>query len=220
MNDLPDPDALHPLSGSPRVVQLRPLIAQQSAVTNVEAGRFTYYDDREHPTEFLTRNLLYNFGFTGVRLRIGAFCAIAAGARFMMPEAMHASQGVSTFPFAIFGGAFAEALDISRYPFPQPRDTVVGNDVWVGMDALILPGLRIGHGAVIAARSVVARDVPDYAIVAGNPARVVRRRYDEAEATRLVALAWWDWPIERIVRAIPLLVNGGVPALEAFAGSP
>lgn len=214
---LPDPDLLHPIPGMTRVVQLRPLIAAQSEVANVSAGRFSYYDDPEHATGFLARNVLYNFGFSGARLSIGAFCAIAAGARFVMPDAMHAMEGVSTFPFGILPGAFAEALPITEYPFPEPRDTVVGNDVWVGMEALVMPGVRIGHGAVVAARALVTGDVPDYAVVAGNPARVVRRRYPEEEAARLVALAWWDWPAERIARAVPTLVKGGPAALEDFA---
>ncbi|WP_372622959.1 CatB-related O-acetyltransferase [Falsiroseomonas sp.] len=216
---LPDPDLLHPIPGAPRVVQLRPLIAAQSATGNVAAGRFSYYDDPEHATEFLARNVLYNFGFSGARLEIGSFCAIASGARFVMPDAMHATEGVSTFPFGIFPGAFAEALDIGAYPFPTPRDTVVGHDVWIGTEALVLPGVRIGHGAVVAARAVVTKDVPDYAVVAGNPARVVRRRFTEEEAARLVTIAWWDWPLERIAHAIPALVKGGVAALEAMAAA-
>jgi virginiamycin A acetyltransferase len=217
MTELPDPDQLHPVPGMPRVVHLRPLIAAQSEVTNVTAGRFSYYDDPVDATGFLARNVLYNFGYSGARLTIGSFCAIASGARFMMPDAMHPMGGVSTFPFAIFGGAFAAALDLAAYPFPPARDTVVGHDVWIGMEALVLPGLRIGHGAVVAARSVVTQDVPDYAIVAGNPARIVRRRHDEDEAARLVALAWWDWPLERIVRVIPHLLRGPVSALEDMA---
>jgi virginiamycin A acetyltransferase len=135
----------------------------------------------------------------------------------MMPEAMHAMGGPSTFPFAIFGGGFAEALPLDQYPWRPARDTVVGHDVWIGTEALLLPGVRIGHGAVIGARAVVAADVPDYAVVAGNPARVLRHRYDAATAARLVALAWWDWPVERITRAIPLLVKGSVEELEALA---
>jgi virginiamycin A acetyltransferase len=94
---------------------------------------------------------------------------------------------------------------------------VVGHDVWIGAEALVMPGVRIGHGAVVGARAVVTRDVPDYAVVAGNPARIVRRRYAEDVAARLVAIGWWHWPAERIARAVPLLVAGDVAALEAFA---
>lgn len=215
----PDPDAIHPVPGLPRVVFLKPLLASlgEAAPGNVEVGAFTYYDDPDHAEAFFARNVLYNFRGSGTRLVIGKFCAFATGARFMLPDANHAMAGPSTYPFGIIGGAFAEAFPLAEYPWPVKGDTVVGNDVWIGMEALVMPGVRIGHGAVIGARSVVTRDVPDYAVVAGNPARVVKRRYPEDEAARLVALAWWDWPAERIARAVPVLVKGDVAALEDFA---
>jgi virginiamycin A acetyltransferase len=218
MSDPPDPDTLHPLPDFPRVVFLRPLLATlgEAAPRNVEVGDFTYYDDPHHARDFFARNLLYNIG-GGTRLVIGKFGAIATGARFMFADANHAMGGPSTYPFGVFGGAFADALPLADYPWREAGDTVVGHDVWIGTEALVMPGVRIGHGAVIGARSVVTRDVPDYAVAAGNPARVVRRRCDEATAARLVALGWWDWPVERIARAVPLLVKGSVAELEAFA---
>jgi virginiamycin A acetyltransferase len=216
----PDPDAIHPIPGLKRVVFLRPLLAGLGAAApgNVAVGAFTYYDDPDHARDFFARNLLYNIS-QGNRLTIGKFCAIATGARFMFPDANHAMSGPSTFPFGVFGGAFAEALPLSEYLWRPAGETVVGHDVWIGMEALVMPGVRIGHGAVIGTGAVVTRDVPDYAVAAGNPARVVRRRYDEATAARLLALAWWDWPTERIARAVPLLVKGEVAALEDFAAS-
>jgi virginiamycin A acetyltransferase len=215
----PDPDAIHPVPGLPRVVFLRPLLASLGAAAppNVEVGAFSYYDDPDHATEFFARNVTYNFRFAGARLAIGNFVAIATGARFMMPDANHAMAGPSTYPFGIIGGAFAEAMDLADYPWRPAGDTVVGHDVWIGAEALVMPGVRIGHGAVVGARAVVTRDVPDYAVVAGNPARIVRRRYAEDVAARLVAIGWWHWPAERIARAVPLLVAGDVAALEAFA---
>lgn len=215
---LPDPDAIHPIPNKPRIVFLKPLLDSLAEIRNVEVGAFTYYDDPLHARDFFRRNLLYNFGASGAKLRIGRFGAIATGARFMFPDAMHAMEGPSTYPFGILGGGFLGALPFADYPFKPGRDTVVGHDVWIGMEAMVMPGVRIGHGAVIGARAVVASDVPDYAVVAGNPARVVRRRYTEEEAARLVATGWWDWPVARIARAIPLLVKGGVAALEDFAG--
>ncbi|WP_226381325.1 CatB-related O-acetyltransferase [Falsiroseomonas ponticola] len=214
---MPDPDAIHPIPNKPRVVFLKPLLDSLPEIRNVEVGAFTYYDDPLHARDFFRRNLLYNFGASGATLRIGRFGAIATGARFMFPDAMHAMEGPSTYPFGILGGGFLGALPFADYPFKPGRDTVIGHDVWVGMEALVMPGVRIGHGAVVGARAVVGSDVPDYAVVAGNPARVIRRRYTEEEAARLVALAWWDWPVARIARAIPLLVKGGVAALEDFA---
>lgn len=214
---LPDPEALHPVANKPRMVFLKPLLATQPGTTNCAVGAFTYYDDPLHAKDFFRRNLLYNFGASGARLVIGKFCAIATGARFMFPDAMHALAGASTYPFGILGGAFETALPLAEYPWRQSGDTVLGHDIWIGMDALVMPGIRIGHGAVIGARAVVTRDVPDYAVVAGNPARVVRRRYAEDDAARLVALGWWDWPVARIAHAIPVLARGGITALEDFS---
>ena len=172
---MPDPDRLHPVEGLPRVVFLKPLLASlgEAAPRNVEVGAFSYYDDPEHGTAFFARNLLYNIT-QGTRLTIGKFCALATGACFMFPDANHALAGPSTFPFGIFGGAFAEALPLTDYPWRPAGEIAVGNDVWIGADALVMPGVRIGHGAVVAARAVVTRDVLDYAVVAGNPARVIR----------------------------------------------
>lgn len=216
---LPDPDAINPVANKPRIVFLKPLLASITGFENVEIGDFTYYDDPRHARDFFRRNIDYNFRGSGARLRIGKFGAIATAARFMMPDANHAMSGPSTYPFGVLGGAFAAALPLADYPWKSARDTVVGHDVWIGAEALILPGVTIGHGAVIGTRAVVSRDVAPYAVVAGNPARVVRQRHDEAAAARLVALAWWDWPVARIARAIPLLVKGEVAALEAFAAS-
>lgn len=213
----PDPDLLQPLPHAPGLVLLRPLLARSPEVANVTAGPFSYYHDFDDGLGFLSRNVLYNYGMSGARLRIGAYCAIAHGARFVMPDANHAMAGPSTFPFAIFGGAFEAALPLDDYPWPPGRDTMVGNDVWIGMGALVLPGVTIGDGAIIGAGAVVASDVPDYAVVAGNPARVVRMRFDAATVARLKRLAWWDWPAERVARAVPALVKGDAAALEALA---
>ena len=184
---LPDPNAIQPVANLARVVFLKPLRESITGFDHVEIGDFTYYDDPLHARDFFRRNIVYDFRGSGTRLRIGKFCA------------------------------FAHALPMQAYPWRPSRDTVVGNDVWIGAEALILPGVTIGDGAVIGTRAVVSRDVPPYAVVAGNPARVVRRRYAEDDAARLSALAWWDWPAARIARAIPILVKGDVAALEAFA---
>ncbi len=209
---LPSPDLLHPLPGFTRTVFLRPLMERHPPVGPVEVGRFSYYDDAEDPLPFFTRNVRYHFGYSGARLVIGSFCAIAQGATIIMPDAQHVLGGPSTYPFAIFGGAFAEALPIEAYPFPTVRDTVIGHDVWIGTEALIMPGVHIGHGAIIGARAVVTRDVPPYSVVSGNPAQVRRMRFPEEEVRYLLELAWWEWPLERIAEAIPWLVQGPIRA--------
>lgn len=207
---IPDPATLHPVAGQERVVLLKPLVRSP----NIEVGDFTYYDHPERATEFESDAVLYAFG--PERLVIGRYCAIAAGVRFLMGGANHADLGPSTFPFGIFGGAWADTMDLVTSA-PSRGDTVVGSDVWLGYEALVLPGVAIGHGAIVAAASVVSADVPPYAIVAGNPARVVRRRYDDADVERLVAAAWWDWPVEAVTAHVREIMAGSPARLEEIA---
>ncbi|GAL06345.1 acetyltransferase [Photobacterium aphoticum] len=186
-------------------------------MTNVHAGDFSYYSDFDDPTEFLTKNVLYNFGFSGCSLHIGKFCAFANGVQFIMPDANHATSGITTYPFAVFGDKWAEALPLSEYPFKQSKDTVIGNDVWLGYDVTIMPGITIGHGAIVGAKSVVSTDIPPYSIAVGNPAKVVKTRFNDAEQKILLSLAWWDWDVALIEQAMPILVKGDIPKVLEFA---
>jgi virginiamycin A acetyltransferase len=206
----PDPSVVHPVAGQERVVLLRPLVRDP----RIEVGEYTYYDHPERALCFEQDAVLYAFG--PERLVIGRFCAIAAGVRFVMGGANHADLGPSTFPFGIFGGDWAHTMDLVTGA-PSRGDTVVGHDVWLGYDALVLPGVSIGHGAVVAAGSVVSADVPPYAIVAGNPARVVRRRYEHADVDRLLRAAWWDWPIDAVTEHVREIMAGSPEALERIA---
>ena len=156
--------------------------------------------------------MLYHFDFVGDRLVIGKFCAIAKGATFIMNGANHAMDGVSTYPFSIFGSGWEEGAD--SHGDESRGDTKVGNDVWIGTGAVIKPGVNIGNGAIIGACSVVASDVPAYSIVAGNPARVVRSRFDEATIVRLEKIAWWDWPVEKISRNLLAIRGKDIEALQ------
>lgn len=207
----PDPMTLHPMAGHGRVGFLKPILA---GLPNVEVGDYTYYDDPAGPERFRD-NILYHFDFVGDRLVIGRFCALATGTRFVMNGANHALDGLTTFPFAAFGNGW-DAVPMEAIDFPYKGDTVVGHDVWFGYDSLMMPGVRIGSGAIVAARSVVAADVPPYAVVAGNPARVVKMRFSDAVIADLLDLAWWDWEPERIARAIPALVRSDLHALAAL----
>ena len=206
----PDPTVVHPIAGQQRVVFLRPLVQSP----NIEVGEYTYYDSYGDPRAFEREAVLYAFG--PERLIIGRFCAIASGVRFLMPGANHADRGPSTFPFGIFGPPWDGTMDIVMSA-PSRGDTVVGHDVWLGYSALVLPGVTIGHGAVIAAASVVARDVPPYAIVAGNPARLVRSRFDEEDVERLLRAAWWNWPIELVTEHARTIMAGSPQELERIA---
>lgn len=205
-----DPSVLHPMPGQPRVVLLKPLLTSPL----IEAGEFSYYDDPDDPTAFETRNVLYHYG--PEKLIIGKFCALATGVRFIMNGANHRMDGPSTFPFPTMGGAWSRHIDLLT-DLPNRGDTVVGNDVWLGNGVTVLPGVRIGHGAIVAAGSVVTRDVPDYGIVGGNPARLIRSRYDEPDIARLLAVAWWDWPVEHITDHVRAVMSGSIADLETAA---
>ncbi len=209
----PDPDQLYPIPEHPSVMFVRNL---PNLPANVDIGEFTYYDDAAGPDAF-GANILYHFEFTGDRLRIGRYCALASGVKFVMNGANHRTAGLSTFPFPIFApwrGRWDGELD-----FPVRGDTVVGNDVWIGYDALVMPGVTIGDGAIVATRSVVTSNVPPYAVVGGNPARVIRQRFDPTTVGRLLQIAWWTWTPELVGEAIPLISQADVDALEAFAAA-
>lgn len=207
----PDPATRHPLPGHPRVGFLKALID----LPNVEIGDYTYYDDPAGPERFAD-NILYHFPFVGDRLVIGRFCALAEGCSFIMNGANHAMDGLTTYPFAIFGQGW-DVVPLDELRFPMKGDTVIGNDVWIGRRATVLPGTRIGDGAVIGAEAVVSGEVPPYAVVIGNPGRVVRQRYDAATVDELLRLRWWDWPPDRLAHAIPALTKGDLAALRTLA---
>ena len=190
---------------------LRPLVTDP----RIEVGEYTYYDDPDDALGFERNAFLYAYG--PERLIIGRYCAIASGVRFVMPGANHADLGPSTFPFGIFGEPWAELTMDLVMGAPSRGDTVVGNDVWLGYRALVLPGLTIGHGAIVAAASVVAADVPPYAIVGGNPARVIRRRYEDEDVERLLRAAWWDWPVELVTEHARTIMSGTPEELERIA---
>ncbi len=213
MSDAPDPTRLHPVEGQERVAFLRPLVRDP----RIEVGEYTYYDDPDDPLAFEQRAVLYGFG--PERLVIGRFCAIAAGVRFLMPGANHADLGPSTFPFGIFGEPWAQRTMDLVMGAPSRGDTTVGHDVWLGYQALVLPGVNIGHGAIVAAASVVAGDVPPYAIVAGNPARVIRRRFDDEEVDLLLRAAWWDWPIALVTEHARAIMAGTPDELAKIAAA-
>lgn len=206
----PSPDEPYPMKGFPQVGFLRPLLKAKS---NIVVGEYTYYDDPDGPEHFAEKCVLYHFDFVGDKLVIGKYCALARGVRFIMNGANHSLGGFSTYPFFIFGNGWEPAA-LAEIPSASRGDTVVGNDVWVGTCATILPGVKIGDGAVVAAHAVVSRDVPAYAIVAGNPARVVKMRFDEATVAELLRIAWWDRSAEWVTRNIQAIVGANLAALR------
>lgn len=147
-----------------------------------------------------------------ITLKVGAYCSIANGVKILLGGS-HRTDWITTYPFSIFRKS---AKHITWYPDPK-GDVVIGNDVWIGEDAMILAGVNIGNGAVIGASSVVASDVPPYSIVAGNPAKVIRMRFEEGDITKLQALQWWEWNDAKIDAAMPHILNNDVAALKIFS---
>lgn len=210
----PDPKNPHPMAGFPQVCYIKNTIKSP----NILVGDFTYYDDPED-SEGFERNVLYHFDFIGDKLIVGKFCAIARGVKFIMNGANHKLSGISTYPFQIFGNGWEEVTPQSG-DLPYKGDTVVGNDVWIGYETLIMPGVKIGDGAIISSRSVVTSDVEPYTIVGGNPARLLKRRFCETDTQRLIKLAWWDWPVDQITLHLKKIVSSDISALETIEGYP
>jgi virginiamycin A acetyltransferase len=204
----PSPTDPHPMAGFPQVCFIKNTVKNPAIIV----GDYTYYDDPENSEDF-ERNVLYHYPFIGDKLVIGKFCAIARGVRFVMNGANHKLSGLSTYPFGIFGQGW-EAARPKPGELPYKGDTVIGHDVWLGYEALIMPGVKIGNGAIVAARSVVTHDVPAYGVVGGNPATLIKKRFDEDTIVALQTLAWWNWPVEKITAAIPAITGGDIEALK------
>jgi virginiamycin A acetyltransferase len=184
-----NPETLYPIKGIERTVFLKNIIKNPQIIV----GDYTYYDDPEDPYNF-EKNVLYLFDFIGDRLIIGKFCQIASGVSFIMNGANHSLEGISTYPFKVFGDPWSSA----ELNLVTKGDTIIGNDVWIGNAARFMPGVKIGDGAIIAANSLVTKDVEPYSIVGGNPAKEIRKRFSEEKIKSLLDLKWWDWPQEKI----------------------
>ena len=178
---------------------------------NISIGDYTYYDDRDNPTGFEQNNILFNYPEFGDRLIIGKFCQIASGAKFIMGPANHRISSVTTYPFSVFGGRWSEQTPPHLSQLPFKGDIVVGNDVWIDRESVIMPGVKIGDGSIIGAYAVVTRDVPPYCVVGGNPARFIKKRFHDELIQILLELKWWDFPEEKLVEFLPLLCD---PDLE------
>ena len=197
---MPDKNKKFPLDNYDRLCFLKNVVKNPDIIV----GDFTYYDDFETVENF-EKNVKYLFPFVGDKLIIGKFCMIASDVLFIMNGANHLSDAISTYPFAIFGDDWSEAMEGKSYP--TKGDTIIGNDVWIGFGATIMPGVKIGDGVIIATKSVVTKDVEPYAIVGGNPAKEIRKRFSDEEIEKLLDMQWWDWPIEKITENVQNLTG-------------
>ena len=200
----PNPNAVHPIPGYDKEIYVKPTIKNP----NIIVGEFTYIADSEFES-----HVTHHYEWNGDKLIIGKFCQIATGVEFVMNGANHQMNAVSTFPFYTMEGWEMAPPAISDLPLKG--DTIVGNDVWIGQNAVILPGVHIGDGAIIGANSVVGSDIPPYTIVVGNPARETRKRFDDELIRLLLAFKWWDKSIEAINQLIPLLTSSDLENVKS-----
>lgn len=203
----PNKDELFPLTGYNRLCFLKNIIKNP----NIIVGDYTYYDDFEHVENF-EKNVKYHFDFVGDKLVIGKFCMIASDVKFIMNGANHLSESISSYPFAIFGNGWENAMEGKSYP--NKGDLIVGNDVWIGYNATIMSGIVIGDGAIIATNATVTKDVAPYTIVGGNPAKEIRKRFDEDTIKKLLAIQWWNWDIATISKNVQALTGGNLSELD------
>ena len=201
---------IYPRSQGHSTVYLQNVVTDPSIVV----GEYTTYDDfLRDPRDFQKNNVLYHYPVNHERLSIGKFCSIACGARFLFNSANHALSSLSTYPFPIFFEEWGLPVDDVSRAWDNKGDIVVGNDVWIGYEAVILAGVTIGDGAIIGARAVVAGDVPPYTIVGGVPARPIRKRFSDDVVEALLELRWWDWRPERIAANLEAIQSGDIRRL-------
>ncbi len=196
---------IYPRTGDRQTVYLKNTITNPAIIV----GEYTMYNDFVNdPAQFERNNVLYHYPVNHDRLMIGKFCSIACGAKFLFNSANHSLSSLSTYPFPIFYEEWGLDRKNVAEAWDNKGDIVIGNDVWIGYEAVILAGVTVGDGAVISARAVVTKDVPPYTIVGGIPAKPIRKRFSEETISELLALKWWDWPKERIARKIPAIQSG------------
>ncbi len=210
---MPHSDRVYPRPGHRQTVYLKNVVESPGVVV----GDYTIYNDPvRDPRDFLKNNVFHHYPVNGDRLVIGKFCSIGCGAKFLMNGGNHTLLSFSTYPFPLFGDEWNHDMSPAQ-AWDNRGDIVIGNDVWIGSEALISAGVTVGDGAIVATRAVVTKDVPAYAIVGGMPARFIRRRFSEEVVSYLLALRWWDWPIEEIQRNLEIILSGDIERLKAHA---
>lgn len=198
---------IYPRTGDKQTVYLKNVVKDP----NIIVGDYTMYNDFVHdPVEFETNNVLYHYPINQDKLIIGKFCSIACGAKFLFNSANHTLKSMSTYPFPLFFEQWNLDMKNVTDSWDNKGDIVIGNDVWIGYEAVIMAGVTIGNGAIIGTRAVVTKDVPPYTIVGGVPARPIRKRFSDEVVQKLQEMQWWDWPDEEIASHIGEIQNGNI----------
>ncbi|NGX28426.1 MAG: Virginiamycin A acetyltransferase [Candidatus Anoxychlamydiales bacterium] len=211
----PDPNYPYPFEKlSYELENLKRTVFLKNVVTrdNIEVGDYTYFDDPKGADDFENKNVLYHYPFSKEKLIFGKFCMVATDVKFIMSGANHKIDGFSTYPFAIFGLGWEKEMDITK--IASKGDTICENDIWFGYGSTIMPGIKIGSGAIIGAMAVVTKDVPAYSIVAGNPAKIIRQRFDDKTIEALLKIKWWDWDIKKITQNIKHIIRADLEKLK------
>ena len=204
-------DKIYPRTGDRETVYLKNVIDNP----NIQIGDYTIYNDFVHdPREFRKNNVLYHYPINKDRLLIGKFCSIACSAKFLFNSGNHKMASLSTYTFPLFFEEWDLEKENVAQAWDQKGDIIIGNDVWIGYEAVILSGVTIGDGAVIGCRAVVTKDIPPYTIVGGVPAKPIRKRFDEETIKELQKIKWWDWPEEKIAGKIPAIQAGNLEELR------
>ncbi len=202
---------IYPRTGDKETIYLKHVITNP----NITVGDFTMYNDFVNdPTLFENNNVLYHYPINHDKLQIGKFCSIACGAKFLFNSANHTLSSLSTYPFPLFFEEWGlEKKDVTN-AWDNKGDIVIGNDVWIGYEAVVLAGVTIGDGAIIGTRAVVTKNVPPYTIVGGVPAKPIKKRFSEETISALLEIQWWNWSKERIARNIGAIQCGNIEQLK------
>jgi len=210
---IPDSKKIYPRIGDTQIVYLKNVIENP----NIEIGDYTIYNDFVHdPRDFQKNNVLYHYPVNKDRLIIGNFCSIACGAKFLMNSANHTLHSLSSYTFPLFDDEWEQGMKPAE-SWDNKGDIVIGNDVWIGFEAVVLAGVTVGDGAIIGARAVVTKNIPPYTIVGGIPARPIRKRFSDDDIASLLALRWWNWPAEKISASIKYIQSGNIESLTSVA---
>ncbi|MEN8212349.1 MAG: CatB-related O-acetyltransferase [Thermodesulfobacteriota bacterium] len=202
----PSPELKYPLAEESGIVFLKNIVQNN----NIIIGDYTYYHDFDNPKSF-EKNVKYHFDFIGDKLIIGKFCSLAHDTKFIMNGGNHRTDWFTNYPFPIFGNGWEKAMPDS---WPNKGDTIIGNDVWFGFNTMVMPGVTIGDGAIIATGSVVTSDVAPYSVVGGNPAKFIKKRFDDTTIEELLKIRWWDWSIEKISKNLKAICSNNLESMN------
>lgn len=203
----PNPNYKYPTAVGKRIVFLKNVITR----ANIKVGDYTYFQDYEDGSNFENRNVLFHTPKSRDKLIIGKFCQIGNGVVFLMNSSLYRYKSFTSYPFEIIGG---HLIKDTKFILPDKGNTEVGNDVLIGYEAVIMPGVKIGDGAIIGARSIVTKDVEAYSVVGGNPAELKRKRFDDKVIELLQKMSWWDWRIDHIIKIMPALASEDIEKLQ------